>query len=311
MAAILRWAAKGLVKRQALPEATEEETMIDFPVVDTHLHIWDPDRINYPWLSDVPFLNRAYLIDEYRKACGPVQVEKMVFVQAEADFSLYREEVEWVSSVSKEQDSRIQGIVAWAPLEKGAAVEPELAALAGNPLLRGIRRIIQFEDDIEFCLKPDFLDGVRLLPKYNLTFDICISHVQMANTIRMVQQCPEVTFILDHIGKPDIKNQVFEPWKSELRTLAGLPNVWCKMSGLVTEADMENWKDEDLRPYIDHVINCFGVDRVMYGGDWPVAFQATDYPRWVETLSNAVAGWNDADLRKLFRENAISFYRLG
>lgn len=284
--------------------------MIDFPIVDTHLHIWDPDHIRYPWLDDVPFLNRAYLIDEYRKACGDIDVEKMVFVQAEADFSLYAEEVEWVTSVAKERDPGIQGIVAWASLEKGAAVEPELEALAANPLLRGIRRIIQFEEDIEFCLRPDFVAGVKLLPRFNMTFDICISHIQMANTIRMVEQCPEVTFILDHIGKPDIRNQVFEPWKSELQTLAGFPNVWCKMSGLVTEADMENWKPEDLKPYIDHVFDCFGVDRVMYGGDWPVAYQATEYPRWVETLSNSVSGFTRVEFRKLFRENAIKFYRL-
>lgn len=284
--------------------------MIDFPIVDTHLHIWDPDNIRYPWLADVPFLNRAYLIDEYRKACGDVRVQKMVFVQAEADFSLYAEEVEWVTSVAREKDSGIQGIVAWAPLEKGAAVEPELEALAANPLLRGIRRIIQFEEDIEFCLRPDFVAGVKLLPRFDMTFDICISHIQMANTIRMVEQCPDVTFILDHIGKPDIRNQVFEPWKSELRTLAGFPNVWCKMSGLVTEADMENWKPEDLKPYIDHVFDSFGVDRVMYGGDWPVAYQATEYPRWVETLHNAVSGFSRVELHKLFRENAISFYRL-
>jgi len=98
----------------------------------------------------------------------------------------------------------------------------------------------------------------------------------MANTIRMVRQCPNVQFILDHIGKPDIKHQLFEPWKQDLKTLASLPNVWCKMSGLVTEADHQRWQREDLKPYIDHVLECFGFERVMYGGDWPVAFQATE-----------------------------------
>jgi len=280
-----------------------------FPIVDTHLHIWDPTKLRYPWLDDVPFLNRAFLIDDYREACGPIDVEKMVFVQAEADFSLFRDEAAWVSEVAR-IDPRIRGIVAWAPLENGAAAEPDLAQLAENPLMRGIRRIIQFEPDPEFCLKPGFIEGVRLLPRYGLNFDICISHGQMANTIRFVDQCPDVSFILDHIGKPDIKNGVREPWKSHLKTLSAFPNMMCKMSGLVTEADMDNWTDDDLRPYIDHVIECFGFERTMFGGDWPVAYQATEYPRWVETLERSLKGVREDQLRRLFRENAESFYRV-
>ncbi len=132
----------------------------------------------------------------------------------------------------------------------------------------------------------------------------------MANTIKMVQQCPDVRFILDHIGKPQIKNHLMEPWRSELRQLAQLPNVWCKMSGLVTEADHQKWTPADLRPYIDHVIDCFGFDRVLFGGDWPVAFQATEYPRWVSTLEDAIAGASEREKRALFHDNAIVFYRL-
>lgn len=284
--------------------------MIDFPIIDTHLHVWDPGRINYPWLVDVPILNRAYLIDEYQRSCGDAKIEKMVFVQAEVDFPLYREEVEWVSSVATE-DSRIEGIVAWAPLERGETADKELSHLAQNPLVRGIRRIIQFEDDIEFCLRPDFIRGVQLLPKHNLSFDICINHLQMANTIKMVEQCPEVTFILDHIGKPDIKNQLFEPWKREVKTLSEFPNMWCKMSGLVVEADMESWTRDDLKPYIDHVLECFGFDRTMFGGDWPVVTQASELTRWIETLEWAVRGCSDVDLNNLFHDNAVEFYRLG
>ena len=149
-----------------------------------------------------------------------------------------------------------------------------------------------------------------MLKDYGLSFDICISHAQMSNTVRLVRQCPEVTFILDHIGKPDIKGRLLDPWRAEIRTLSEMPNVWCKVSGLVTEADHKSWTKEDLRPYIDHVTACFGFDRAVYGGDWPVAYQATEYPRWVETLAWAVAGASEAERRKLFRDNAIAFYRL-
>jgi len=283
--------------------------MPNFPIVDTHLHIWDPGHLSYPWLDDVPFLNKPYLLEDYRRACEPVEVEKMVFVQAEADFSQYQAETDWVTEQSQ-QDSRLQGIVSWAPLEQGDAARPALEKLAENRLIKSIRRIIQFEPDLEFCLRPDFVKGVQALPGYGFTFDICIAHVHMANSLRMIAQCPDVTFILDHIGKPDIAAQLFEPWKQELRQLAEFPNVWCKMSGLVTEADHQNWQREDLKPYINHVLDCFGFDRTMYGGDWPVAYQATEYPRWVETLEWAVEGCSENELRKLFRENAIDFYRL-
>ena len=283
--------------------------MPNFPIVDTHLHVWDPGRLPYPWLDDIPFLNNPYLLEDYRRACGSVEIEKMVFVQAEVDFSHYQAETDWVTELSQ-QDSRLRGIVSWAPLEQGDGARSALEKLAGNPLVKSIRRIIQFEPDPDFCLRPDFIEGLQALPDYDLTFDICIAHVHMANTLRMVAQCPDVTFILDHIGKPDIAAQLFEPWKRELRQLAAFPNVWCKMSGLVTEADHQHWQREELKPYIDHVLDCFGFDRTMYGGDWPVAYQATEYPRWVETLEWAVEGCSEDELKRLFRDNAIDFYRL-
>ncbi len=283
--------------------------MLDFPLIDTHLHVWDPRLLRYPWLEDIPLLNKPYLLEDYDRASGPVAVEKMVFLQAEVDFAQFQQEADWVDSLA-EQDSRLQGIVPWAPLESGDAALPALEKLAANPRIKGIRRIIQFEPDIEFCLQPSFIEGVQLLPRYGLSFDICIIHYQMANAIKMVAQCPDVVFILDHIGKPDIKNGLLDTWRADIKTLSEFPNVWCKISGLVTEADHQHWTKEQLKPYIDHVIDCFGFDRVMYGGDWPVAYHATEYPRWVETLAWALEGCSEAELRKLFRDNAIAFYRL-
>lgn len=283
--------------------------MPNFPIVDTHLHIWDLDRLRYPWLANVPPLNKNHLIGDYRRACGPVAVAKMVFLQCECDAAQFQQEADWVTEVAQ-SDSRIRGIVPWAPLEKGVAAEAELAHLAANPLIKGIRRIIQFEPDQEFCLRPDFVCGVQLLPAYGLSFDLCINHTQLANTIKLVRQCEEVSFVLDHIGKPDIKAGRLDPWRAELKELAALPNVHCKLSGLVTEADHAKWTPADLQPYIDHVIACFGFDRVMFGGDWPVSTQASDYPRWVDTLDAALRGVSTADLRKLYVTNAEAFYRV-
>lgn len=285
--------------------------MPDFPIVDTHLHIWDPhpERIRYPWLNNVPKLNRPHLIEDYRKACGPVQVAKMVFVQCECDPAQAHEEAAWVSAVAKREPG-IRGIVAWAPLERGDEAIADIAKLAENPLVKGIRRIIQFEPDMEFCLRPGFVRGVQLLHGYGLSFDLCINHRQLANTIKLVRQCPDVSFVLDHIGKPDIKAGKLDPWRAELRELAQMENVWCKLSGLATEADWEKWTTADVRPYIEHVVECFGFGRVMFGGDWPVSTQATDYPRWVATVDEVLRGCSREELQKLYVTNAEAFYRV-
>jgi len=283
--------------------------MPDFPIVDTHVHIWDLGRLRYPWLASVPLLNKNHLIEDYRRACGAVPVAKMVFVQCECDPSCFQQEVEWVTEVAR-VDPRIRGIVAWAPLEKGDAAEPELTGLAANPLVKGIRRIIQFESDIGFCLRPDFVRGVQRLPRHGLSFDLCINHRQLANTITLVRQCPNVRFVLDHMGKPDIKAGLLDPWRAELRELARMENVGCKLSGLVTEADFAQWTPANLQPYLDHVVDCFGFDRVMFGGDWPVSTQATDYPRWVATLDAALHGSAPDDLHKVYVRNGEAFYRV-
>ena len=280
-----------------------------FPIVDTHLHLWDIHRLRYPWLAAVPMLNKNYLIEDYWKACSTVQVAKMIFVQCECDIAQYKEEVEWVGQVAK-ADPRIRGMVAWAPLEDGDLIEPVIAQFAATGFVKGIRRIIQFESDSEFCLRPHFVRGVQLLARYGLSFDICINHMQLCNTIKLVHQCPEVSFILDHIAKPDIKAGRLDPWRAQVRELASYHNVVCKMSGLVTEADQARWTPANLQPYIDHIIDCFGFERVAFGGDWPVAYQATGYPRWVKVLDQALACASPAELYKLYVGNGERFYRI-
>ena len=283
--------------------------MEKFPIVDTHVHLWHPKQLRYPWLSEVPALNRPYLLKDYIAASGELEIESIVFVQCDTHPDDGLKETAWVTSLA-DVDSRIQGIVAWAPLEEGERVAPFVEKLAENPLVKGIRRLIQSES-VDFCVQPDFVNGVKVLSRYRLSFDLCIFHPQLANAIRLVEQCPHVQFILDHIGKPDIKNQLFDPWKQEIETLAGFPNVHCKISGLVTEADLEAWTPANLQPYIEHVIACFGFERVIYGSDWPVSTQASDYPRWVQTLKDAVSDASSEEQQNLFRDNAIKFYRLG
>ena len=231
----------------------------------------------------------------------------MIFMQCECDPAQYKQEVEWVTGLAS-QDPRLQGIVSWAPLEKGEGVRPEIEALKANPLVKGIRRIIQFEPDLEFCLQPGFISGVNMLSEYGLTFDICISHIHNQSVIKFLGECPGIPMILDHIGKPDIKNHALDPWRAEIREIAKFPNVYCKLSSLATEADHVNWTLDDLRPYVDHLIECFGIDRLIFASDWPVATQAADLRTCVSTMLEILKDFTRDDLQNVFHHNAARFY---
>ncbi len=211
--------------------------MPDFPITDAHVHLYDPAKLSYPWLANVPKINRAYGLADFDAARGPVDVEAIVFAEVAVAPGQHLAEAAWVQSLA-DTDPRIQGIIAHAPLEKGpAAVEADLEQLKQNRCLKGIRRLIETEMDPRFCLEPAFLDALRLLPKHNLTFDICVKHWYLAFALELARRCPDVTFILDHIGKPGIKHAMQEPWKTQIKELASLPNTHCKVSGVITEAD--------------------------------------------------------------------------
>jgi L-fuconolactonase len=284
--------------------------MPDFPIVDSHLHLWDPTHFRMPWLDGNDVLDRTYGLAEYRQHTAGVEIEAMVYLQVEVAPAYGLLEAEWVVARAAE-DRRIAAIVAWAPCEFGEQSRAYLDRLVAiSPLVRGVRRLIQGEP-LGFARDPRFVRGVQILPEYGLSFDICIKHPQLPETIDLVRQCPNVSFILDHIGKPDIAAGLQDPWRAQLSELAAFPNVICKISGMVTEADPQRWTADDLRPYVEHVLASFGEDRVAFGGDWPVAYQASPYPRWVETLDRLTAGLSDQAKRKLWRENARRFYRLG
>jgi L-fuconolactonase len=282
----------------------------DFPLVDTHVHLYDPAAVRYPWMAGVSPLNSRHGPAEFTTAIGGVAVDKLVFVEVDAAPGENFAELAWVADAAT-RDPRIQAMVASIALEKGRAVEAEIAAFAAMPLARTVRRLIQDQvAEPGWCLRPDFLEGVRLVGEHRLGFEICILHPQMRDAIELVRRFPEIPFVLDHIGKPGIRDALREPWWSDIRGLAALPNVVCKISGAVTEADHAAWTYDQVAPYVAHAIRCFGFDRVMFGGDWPVMELATRYPDWVELVERITAGASSADLRKLFRDNAIRVYRL-
>lgn len=283
--------------------------MPDFPIIDSHVHLCEPSKFGYSWTRNAPSLNRQVLPEDFRKAARPVQIDQFVFVEVDVDSPQHLEEAEWVQGLST-KDRRLTGMVAALPLEKGKEIEGELARLRQNRILKGIRRLIQNQPDPDFCIRPKFVEGLKLLARYDLPFDICILHHQMPNAIKMVRSVPEVQFVLDHIGKPGIKAGIFDPWRQQMRELASMPNVHCKISGVATEADHKNWTREQLKPYIVHAIETFSFDRVMYGGDWHVLELAGNYPEWVAIVDWVIEGATPDEKRKLFCDNAIGFYRL-
>lgn len=283
--------------------------MPSFPIVDAHVHLYDPTRLRYGWMAGDAVLDRPHGLAELDRVRGGATIEKLVWVEAAADPGQHLAEAAWAQRLA-DADARIAGLVAAVPVEKGAAVEADLARLRENRALRGVRRLLQSEVDQSFCLAPAFLDGLRVVARHGLTFDLCLKHWGLVFAIELARRVPELTFVLDHLGKPGIAHGLVEPWKSQLRELAREPNVVCKISGVVTEADHRSWTVERIRPYVDWAIERFGFERVMFGSDWPVSETTHRYPDWIAILDGILAGTSEAERRAFWYRNAIRVYRL-
>ena len=282
-------------------------TLPDFPIIDAHLHLYDPARLSYPWMRDVPKLNTRHMPEDYRAATGRVEVEAAVFVEVDAAPDQKLAEARFVSDLA-ESEPFVAGIVAAIALDAGS---DELAQARPLPKLRGIRNLIErHTEEPGWCLREDFVAGVQSLAAMDLSFDLCLKHPQLADATELVRRCPDVRFVLDHIGKPGIRDGLTEPWTQEMTALAALPNVWCKISGVVTEADHADWTEAEIAPYVAHALDAFGYERCMFGGDWPVSELATRYERWVALVDTMTQSATPVERRKLFRDTAIGFYRL-
>lgn len=271
--------------------------MPNFPIIDAHVHFWDAESLDYPWLASAGGLARRFDPLDFKAACGEVAVEAMVFVEAGASDGLA--ELAWVQALA---EPRIGAIVAGARIEEGG----ELERLAGQDKVRGLRRIYQDEPDLDFARRTDFIKGVQSAGRLGLSFDLCIKHPHLAATIDLVDACPNVEFVLDHIGKPAIASAKIQPWADQLRDLARRENVVCKISGVATEA-RAGWAAAELRPYMDLALAAFGPKRLMFGGDWPVSTLAIGYGEWLGLVEAMLSQVEQEDV---FRETARRFYRL-
>ena len=283
--------------------------MNSIAIVDSHCHFWDPSRFHYAWNSGLPALDRHFLPSDLATASTGVNLKKIVFVECDCSPTQSLAEADWVRALA-EEEPRLKGIVARAPVEDGENVRSHLQRLANSPLVKGIRRNLQGEREAEFCLKPQFIAGVKALAEFGFTFDLCIRHEQLADVITLARQIPQVTFVLDHFGKPAVREARRLPWAMDLKNLASLPNAYCKISGLTTEADWNNWKADDLKFYFDHALECFGFDRLLFGSDWPMATLATNYGQWMETVGILIRFTTEEERTKLFQTNAERVYRV-
>lgn len=276
-------------------------------VVDTHAHFWDVEKLTYPWIEKGSPFDRSFHLDDYQRASAGLPIERMIFVECDAAARCSIAEAEWVAGLAL-IDPRIQGIVARVSLLEDGAMAT-LEAMAEMPLLRGIRDNIQGHAP-GFALQDGFVRGVQAVHSRGLHFELCLKHHQLDETIELVRRCPEGQFVLDHCAKPDIKAGLRQPWRSQIRDMARLPNVVCKISGLVTEADWETWQADDVLWYARAATEAFGPDRIMFGSDWPVNEVAGGYARWFDLAEALAAPWTKSERDGFFRKNAERVYRL-
>ncbi|MBI1259471.1 MAG: amidohydrolase family protein [Chloroflexi bacterium] len=274
-------------------------------IIDSHLHFWNPQTLPYPWLESVPVLNHAFEVAEFRQATENLQIDGVVFIEADCAPEQNVAEADWVAALP----APIKGIVAYAPLETGSAAKAALDSLSERPLVKGIRRLVQGEP-IGFAVQPKFIEGVRLLADYNLSFDIGVRHIQLSDAKTLIAACPNVRFVLNHMGKPNIAEGDIDNWRKLMTAIAGFENVDMKFSGMVTEADAANWTIDDLRPYVDVVLKEFTPARMMFGSDWPVCTLAASYERWFSTAQTFIQPLSDAERQQIFAGTATRAYRL-
>jgi L-fuconolactonase len=289
--------------------------MPNVPIIDAHLHVWDPTRIRMGWMTPGAALNRAFTVEDYAAQTEGIVIEAMVFVECFVDAGEFLREVDFVAE-NAGRDTRLRAIVANAPLELGDDARPFLDALmARNATVRGIRRMIEFQPDTTIAMRPGFRAGVQALRDYDLAFDVNVHHSQMDQAVDLSRHVEGVRLVLDHCGKPPIKGGVqdgrFAVWCDQIRAFAQNPDTFCKLSDLPVEADYAAWTPEDLTPYIDVVVEVFGFDRLIFAFDWPVCTQAVTPQRWLEVLDAAFAGVAEADLQKFYAGNARRVYRMG
>lgn len=272
--------------------------------IDSHQHFWRYSAVEYPWMKPEWPIRRDFLPPDLALEMARVGIEGCVTVQAQQTVA----EARWLLSLADEH-AFIKGVVGWVDLQSSRVEEP-LAELARHPRFVGVRHVVQDEPDDNFMLRPAFQRGIGKLRQFNLAYDLLVFPKQLPAAIQLVANFPEQRFVLDHIAKPFIRDGAISPWREQIRELAKAPNVWCKVSGMVTEAKWDAWHAEDFRPYLDVVFAAFGGERLMFGTDWPVATLAGSYEQVHGLAADYTRSLTAEAREKFFGGNAAAFYQL-
>jgi predicted TIM-barrel fold metal-dependent hydrolase len=308
---VLAAAIMPLLAKEPRPSAardTNENVMI--PIVDTHQHLWDLNRFRLPWIKKGSPLARSFLMKDYRKATAGLNIVKAVYMEVDLDPDQHRAEAEYVAEICERGDSpTVAAVISGRPASNGFKLY--INPFKGNKYIKGVRQVLHNEDiPAGYCLDEKFIKGIRLLGELGMSFDICLRPGELLDGAKLIDACPDTRFILDHCGNPDVQVRDSSAWQRGIAEVAKRKNVVGKVSGLVVSARPGNWTAEDLAPFVNHTLDVFGPDRVMFGGDWPVCTLKATYKQWVEALKAIVHNRSEEEQRKLFSENAIRFYGL-
>ncbi len=273
--------------------------------IDSHQHYWFYHPVKDAWITDeMNVIKRDFSPDDVCPLMQKNNIDGCIAVQADQS----ENETQYLLSLA-EQHPFIKAVVGWVDFRSPEIAE-RLEYFSRFKLLKGFRHIVQAEKEDDFLLRADFCNGIQYLSRYNYTYDVLVYPRHLKYALQFVERFPEQKFVIDHFAKPDIKNKVMQPWLSDLSKFAVYPNVYCKMAGLVTEADWVNWKKEEFVPYFEAVLSIFSADRIIFGTDWPVCLTGQSYDQVCELTRYLVDGLSAADQSKVWGGNAATFYGL-
>ncbi len=273
-------------------------------IIDTHQHFWNYDPVIYDWITEeMSAIRKDFLPGDLAGVLKDDKVDACVSVQANQTEA----ETEWLVQMADENDF-IAGVVGWVDL-RSDIIEERLQYFSQYKKLKGFRHVLQGEEP-SFMLQESFLNGISKLNEYGFAYDILVFPHHLESVLQLVKKFPDQRFVIDHIAKPCIKEGKIDEWKAGMEEISKHKNVYCKLSGMVTEADWKNWTNTDLTPYLNTVVNCFGTDRIMFGSDWPVCLVASSYNRWLNVIREYFASYTIDDQEKVFSKNAVRFYHL-
>jgi L-fuconolactonase len=289
-------------------QTTKGTSMI--PIVDTHVHLWDLKTFRLPWLAEEPALNRSYAWADYRQATVGYPLDKAVYMEVDVEPAQQTREARAIVELCRSGKTALKGaVISGRPSSDGFATY--LDHFRADPEIKGLRQVLHGPGTpTGYCLDSKFVAGIRLLGDRGLSYDICIRPGELTDAARLAQECPGTSFILDHCGNATVFGGDRSAWKRDIAKVAEQKNVVGKVSGIIASTKGHKWTADDLAPIVNHVLEVFGPDRVVFGGDWPVCTLGAPLGDWVKTLQQIVADRSEADRRKLFHDNAVRVYRL-